>query len=72
MVKFLGLEETGEYLTQTEDIRRGYLDAVARYETALENICRRNAIERVPMDTSRNLGDELVDYLNQRTRARIR
>ena len=70
MVKFLGLEEVSEYLTQTEDIRRGYLDAVGRYETALDDICRRNSIERVAIDTSLDLGDVLVEHLNHRTRVR--
>ena len=72
MVKFLGLEEASEYLTQTEDIRNGYLEAMQRYETAFEDLCRRNAIERVSVDTSGNLGDDLVEYLNQRTRVRVR
>jgi len=72
MIKFLGLEEAGEYLTQTEDIRQGYLDSVRRYETALDDLCRRNAIERIAIDTSVNLGDALVDYLNQRVRVRVR
>ena len=72
MVKFLGLEEVSEYLTQTEDIRQGYLEAMRRYETGLDDLCRRNAIERVAIDTSHNLGDELVEYLNQRTRVRVR
>ena len=72
MVKFLGLEEVGEYLTQTEDIRQAYLEAMQRYETAFDELCRRNAIERVSVDTSHNLGDDLVEYLNQRTRVRIR
>ena len=72
MVRFLGLEEVSEYLTQTEDIRRGYLDVLQRYETNLDDICRRNSIERVPVDTSLNLGDVLVDHLNQRSRVRVR
>lgn len=72
MIKFLGLEEVSEYLTQTEDIRQGYLEAVRRYETAFDDLCRRNAIERIVIDTSHNLGDDLVDYLNQRTRVRVR
>ena len=70
MVKFLGLEEVSEYLTQTEDIRRGYLEVLHRYETVLDEICRRNKIELVAVDTSQNLGDVLVDHLNQRTRVR--
>jgi len=72
MVKFLGLEEVSEYLTQTEDIRRGYLEVLQRYETNLDDLCRRNNIERVAVDTSLNLGDVLVDHLNQRSRVRVR
>ncbi|HEY0980510.1 DUF58 domain-containing protein [Schlesneria sp.] len=72
MVKFLGMEETAEYLTQTEDIRNGYLASLHRYEAAFEDLCRRNAIECVSVDTSGNLGDDLVEYLNQRTRVRLR
>ena len=71
-VKFLGLEEVSEHLTQTDDIRQGYLDAFHRYESNFDDICRRNAIERVPLDTSRNLGDDLIEYLSQRTRVRVR
>jgi hypothetical protein len=72
MVKFVGLEEVSELMTQTEDIRQGYLDAVQRHETAFDDLCRRNAIERVPINTRHNLGDELADYLNHRTRVRVR
>lgn len=71
MVKFQGLEDATEYLTQSESIRSGYLEAFLRYENCLEEICRRNAIERVSLDTSRNLGDDLVQYLNQRTRVQF-
>jgi uncharacterized protein (DUF58 family) len=66
MVKFLGLEDADELLTQTEDIRVGYLAAVQRFTTELEEICRRNHIERVAVDTSRPPADVLLDYLNQR------
>lgn len=72
MVKFLGLEEDSEYLTQTEDVRQAYLEALRRYETTFDDMCRRNAIERVSIDTSHNLGDDLIDYLNQRSRVRVR
>lgn len=72
MVKFIGLEEIGEILTQTEDVRQGYLAALQRHETALEDLCSRNAIERVAVDTSHSLGTELADYLSHRTRVHIR
>jgi hypothetical protein len=67
MVKFLGLEDADEYLTQTEDIRNGYLSALERYNEQFEELCRRNRIERVEVDTSHNMGDVLIDYLNQRS-----
>ena len=70
MVKFLGLELPDEYLTQTEDIRTAYLRAVGRFSDRFEDLCRRNRIERVEVDTSRNMAEVLIDYLNQRTRAR--
>jgi hypothetical protein len=34
----------------------------------LETPCQRNRIERVLVDTSRNPGEVLGDYLNQRSR----
>jgi uncharacterized protein (DUF58 family) len=72
MVKFVGLEEVSEIMTQTEDIRRGYLEAMQRHDTALNDLCRRNAIERVSVDTSHHLGSELADYLTHRTRVSVR
>ena len=67
MVKFVDLELDGEMVTQTEDIRRGYLDALEQFENRLEEICQRNRIERVVVDTSRDMGEVFVDYLNQRS-----
>ena len=72
MIKFLGLEEQTEYLTQSENIREGYLDAFREYETRFDDICRRNAVEFVRFDTSHHLGDDLIEYLNQRTQFRLR
>lgn len=68
MVKFVGLEEDDELLTQTDDIRRGYLDAVKRFRSEFDDICLRNRVERVEVDTRRDLTEVLVDYLNQRSR----
>jgi len=39
-----------------------------RFNERLEEICQRNRIERVLVDTSRDMGTVLVDYLNQRSR----
>lgn len=66
MVKFQGLEIPEELMTQTEDIRRGYLAAVQQFREQFEDLCRRNRIERIEIDTSHSAADALIDYLNQR------
>lgn len=68
MVKFLGLEVEDEFTTQTEDIRRGYLEAVREHTRKLDEVCQRNRVECVPVDTSRPLAEVLIDYLNHRSR----
>jgi len=68
MVKFTGLEDSDELLTQTEDIRRGYLQAVQNFNEEFTDVCQRNRIERVLVDTRRDLAEVLIDYLNQRSR----
>jgi len=68
MTKFVGLEIPEELLAQPEQIRRAYLRAVERFNGRLEEMCQRNRIERVLVDTSQNMGMVLADYLNQRSR----
>ncbi len=70
MVKFLGLEIDEEFLSQSEDIRAGYLKALKNFNQKFDELCQRNRIERVEVDTRRNMAEVLVDYLNQRTRLR--
>ena len=70
MVKFLGLEMPEEFLSQTEDIRAGYLRALAKFNQKFDELCQRNRIERALVDTRRNMAEVLVDYLNQRSRLR--
>ncbi len=67
LIKFVGLEDADELLMQPEDLRAAYLRAFQRFESQLEDLCQRNRIERVRVDTSRNLGETLVDYLNRRS-----
>jgi uncharacterized protein (DUF58 family) len=67
MVKFVGLEIAEELLAQPQDLRDGYLKALARFESQLADLCQRNGIERVAIDSGRNMGQMLVDYLNQRS-----
>jgi uncharacterized protein (DUF58 family) len=68
MTKFVGLEIPEELLAQPGQIRKAYLRAVERFNERLEDICQRNRIERVLVDTRRDLGEVLCDYLNQRSR----
>ncbi len=67
MVKFVGLEIDEEILTQPADLRRGYLKALETFNAQFEEICHRNMVERVLVDTSRPLGEVFSDYLNQRS-----
>jgi hypothetical protein len=67
MTRFLGLEAPDQLLANPADLRKGYLAALNRFQTRLEDIVQRNAGEQVVMDTSRGIGDSLVDYLNRRS-----
>ena len=67
-VRFLGLEIPEELLTQPEELRRSYLRALSEYNEQLDAICQRNRIERVLVDTSRDMAQMFVDYLNHRSR----
>ncbi|MEK6233127.1 MAG: DUF58 domain-containing protein [Planctomycetales bacterium] len=67
MVKFMGLEDIDEYVTQPDDIRNAYLKALESFNERFEDICQRNRIERVLVDTGRNMGEVFVDYLNKRS-----
>jgi len=67
MIKFVGLEIPEELLAQPEEMREAYLRAVGRFNDRLEEIAARNRIERVLVDTSRDMGEVFVDYLNKRS-----
>ncbi len=67
MTKFIGLEIPEELLAQPEDLRRGYLAALNRFNQRLDDIAQRNGCERILVDTARPMSDVLVDYLNKRT-----
>lgn len=69
-VKFRGLEALEELTTQPEELRALYLQALGDFNTKFDDMCRRNHIERVLVDTSRTVGDVLLDYLNERSRVR--
>ena len=67
MIKFRGLEIPEEHLAQPEDLRDAYLAAMHKFNDEFEQMCQRNRIERVLVDTSRDMGEVFVDYLNQRS-----
>jgi uncharacterized protein (DUF58 family) len=67
MVRFLGLEDADELTVQTDDLRQGYLAAMREHGEQLEAIAERNGCERVLIDTSLAMSDQLIDYLNKRS-----
>ncbi|HZZ73855.1 MAG TPA: DUF58 domain-containing protein [Pirellulales bacterium] len=67
MVKFIGLEQPDEVLVQTDDLKTAYLKALNKFSAELDDICQRNRIERVVVDTSRPMGSVFADYLNSRS-----
>jgi uncharacterized protein (DUF58 family) len=67
MIKFIGLEIPDELLAQPEDLKRGYLAALNRFNNQLDEIAQRNRCELVRVDTSRTLAETLVDYMNKRS-----
>ena len=66
-VKFIGLEIPDELLAQPEELRKGYLQAIGRFNTRFEEICQHNRVERVLVDTSSDMGGVFIDHLNQRS-----
>ncbi len=68
MTKFVGLEIPDELMAQPEAIRRSYLQVMKTFNARLEEICERNRVERVLVDTGRDMAEVLIDYLNQRSR----
>jgi uncharacterized protein (DUF58 family) len=69
-IRFRGLELPEELTTQPDQLRNLYLQEFGAYVTKLDEICRRNRVERVPVDTRRTVGDVLTDYLNERSLVR--
>jgi uncharacterized protein (DUF58 family) len=67
MVKFIGLEVPDELLAQTEDLRRGYLAALKRFNDEFQELAQRNGCERILVDTRRPMSELFIDYLNQRS-----
>lgn len=68
MTKFVGLEIDETLLAEPHELRTAYLGALQGFNDRLEDICQRNRIERVLVDTRREMAEVLVDYLNHRSR----
>jgi uncharacterized protein (DUF58 family) len=66
-VKFRGLEVPDELLTRPSELRKRYLAAVRQFNDRLEQLCLRNRVERVLVDTTRDRAEVLIDYLNHRS-----
>lgn len=64
--RFVGLEIPEELLVQPERLRRAYLQSLQDAQRRLGLICQRNRVERVLFDTSRDMAEVLLDYLNGR------
>lgn len=69
-IRFRGLEIPEELTTQPDQLRNLYLHELRAYVAQLDDLCRRNQVERVPVDTRRTVGDVLTDYLNERSLVR--
>jgi uncharacterized protein (DUF58 family) len=67
LVRFVGLEGDGPLMTQPDDVRRSYLDALEQHSRQLRDICHRNRIELVEIDTRRNMAEVLSDHLHRRS-----
>jgi len=67
MYKFIGLETSETIVGQSEDLRRAYLRALGQFNDHFQEICHRNRVERVPVDTSHDLAEVFVEYLNERS-----
>jgi hypothetical protein len=66
MVKFVGLEIPEEMLARPDDLRAAYLAAMDKFNAELQAVAHRNRVEYLLIDTQRDMGEVLVDYLNSR------
>jgi uncharacterized protein (DUF58 family) len=65
-VRFVDLETGEELMTQVEDVRAGYQEALGRWFGELEQGCRTRELERVLLTTDEPLDRALYDYLARR------
>ncbi len=65
-IRFVGLEDDREIDARPDDTRKAYLEAMAKFNSRLEDIANANRCERLVCDTSRDMAELFADYLNQR------
>lgn len=63
---FRGMEQLPDLLTDPRSLRKGYLAALQEYVTELEQGCRGQDVDYVPMRTDQPLGVALSSYLAHR------
>jgi uncharacterized protein (DUF58 family) len=66
MTRFLALEDVTKVLTRPQQIRAAYLRALQSYLRELQQGCQVNRVDHVIVDTSRELGALLVEWLARR------
>lgn len=71
-VKFVGLEVPDELLAQPDELRAAYLQAIGRFNGQLAEVCQRNRVEHVLVDTGRDMAEVFIDYLHERSQIRRR
>lgn len=63
---FRGLEQLPELLTDPLGVRQGYLDELRKFLEELERGCRLHDIDYLLMNTERDVGLALAEYLSKR------
>ncbi|MCE9530924.1 MAG: DUF58 domain-containing protein [Planctomycetes bacterium] len=63
---FRGLEQLPDLLTDPLGVRESYLSEFGKYLEEIEQGCRTQNIEYVRMNTERDLGEALAEYLGRR------
>jgi hypothetical protein len=62
------VESDQRLILDADSIRADYLRALQGFEEHYRDACHKAQIDYVAMDTSRNFGDALLEYLQQRSR----
>jgi uncharacterized protein (DUF58 family) len=66
LVHFKGLEGMGEIKLQPKAFRKAYLERFKAHLIQLQDLCERNGVEYVPVNTGRPIEEMLLGYMNSR------